>query len=626
MSANIESLIAAKANNIPDAFYKLAKADPSAVLFSQAQAETSDSSSRRVWKNSTAGESVDRVNKIARYLRSLGLAKGDRAAVISGTRPEWMEADLAILAEGGVSVSVYQSLPPDDIAYILYDSSSEIIFAENQEQLEKLLSILSRPVNIPATEDRAELSAEINIKKIIAFEEVDPHPLVMQLDEILSEDKAQNSDKVDSIVRDDLAALVYTSGTTGPPKGVMQTHGNHLANVRQTFESGIINEHLSICLFLPLAHSFAKLIGYQGFTTPVVLYFPAIVDSKSSALSPQSMAKDISECNANIFPVVPRLLEKMRDKVAATQNKPGIQGKLVGLTINSAKTVFEANKTSGQAPLLSKVAYFLTKPLREKIKRTLFGANFKFCLSGGAKLSTEVSEFFWSLGIPVVEGYGLTETTVACNVGYVDSTPIGSVGPALAKDIEILIQDDGELCFRGPNVAIGYYNRKTATENAWDKDGWFHTGDLGSLDEHGNLRIVGRKKELIVTSGGKNIAPNDIEGLIKTCEYVSQAVLIGDGRKYCIALVSLSPEETKRWAERNYISDFSDLHNNEQLKKEIWNHVQEVNKTLASYETVKKIHIVPEDFSVENGQLTPTFKIKRSVVEDRYKSEINLLY
>lgn len=618
-----------EAKNIPDAFYKIAAENPSKVIYAQSIAsdgDISDESPPRPLRFTTFSESRSRVSKIAKYLQSIGVQSGSKVAILSGTRPEWMEADIAILSTGAVTTSIYQSLLDDDIAYLLYDSGSEVVFAENQEQVDKLLEVRSKSYPIPGTEDREATTAKISIKAIIAFEQVDSHEIVAQLDEIVAGEEQDAPLAIDSIEKDQLAALVYTSGTTGPPKGVMQTHNNHLSNVRQAFDSGMITGETSLCLFLPLAHSFARLVGYLGFLTPAELRFPAITDTKSSVLNPKSVTKDLREGGASVFPVVPRLLEKMRAGVEGAKNQPGIKGKLIGATITAAIDNFECEKKGETPTLKTKVIYSLTAGLRQKVREKLFGKNLDFCLSGGAKLPVDVCEFFRAMGVLVIEGYGLTETAVACNVGRGEETPIGSVGPVLSDDIELRVAEDGEILYRGPNIAIGYYNRKTATSEAWDDDGWYHTGDLGSLDTDNNLFIVGRKKEIIVTSGGKNIAPHDTEVKIKGCPLVSQAVLVGDGRKYCVALVSLAEEEAQRWAKQERIPEGTALHESELVHKRIWSHIEKMNKDLPSYETVKKIYIVPEDFSVENGLLTPTFKVKRALIEKLFKEQIDALY
>lgn len=611
-------------HTIPQAFLSLARRNPQATVYEQAITEENDVLSKKPRKRYVASyQDVQRnISKITLYLRSLGLDKGSKVAIISGTRPEWMEADIAILMFGGISVSVYQSLPKENIGYILYDSETEVVFAENQQQVNKLLDLTTEPFPVPGHEDREATISKITLKKIIAFEKVKSHPLVEQYSNLLQQTVAEEELESPNVSSNELAALVYTSGTTGPPKGVMQTHGNHLANVRQGIESGLVNEDSVICLILPLAHSFAKLMGYIGFLTPVELRFPAVWDQQASTFNADSTTKDIRESGATIFPVVPRLLEKMLEGVLSASHKRSLTGGLLSLTLKNAEA-FHSKRSSG---VFEKTTHCATKRIREKIKNQLFGTSFQFCISGGAKLPTEVALFFDNLDIEILEGYGLTETCVATNVCRPGNNKIGTVGPVMADDIELKIADDGEILFRGPNVSLGYYRRETATKESWNADGWFHTGDLGQVDPEGNLTVSGRKKEILITSGGKNIAPHDIEEKIKSFHLVSQTVLIGDGRKFCIALVSLNDEAAMRWADKKGLGDTADLHTNEEIRKELLVHFDKINKELPSHETVKAVHVVPEDFSIENGLMTPTFKIKRNAVAEAFKEEIEALY
>ncbi|MCB0319920.1 MAG: long-chain fatty acid--CoA ligase, partial [Bdellovibrionales bacterium] len=453
--------------------------------------------------------------------------------------------------------------------------------------------------------------------------QVEEHPLVIQWDEIVVGPEVERIEQYRTLTREDLAALVYTSGTTGPPKGVMQTHGNHLANVRQAYECRLVEANSRLIVFLPLAHAFAKLMGYLGFLGPAKILFPAIKDKRTSKLDPDSTTKDIREGNAHIVPVVPRLLEKMQSGIQAKARSGGLQGMLVGATLQSAERVY-----AGNADVYNSILYSITAFMRAGIRKKLFGENFQYCISGGAKLNPQVARFFDSLGIEVLEGYGLTETCVATNVNRSGNKKIGSVGPVLAPDIECRIDQDGEILFRGPNIAKGYYKRESATRAAWDSEGWFHTGDLGEIDTSGFLSIVGRKKDILVTSYGKNIAPEDIEAQMKSSLYISQIVLIGDGRPYITAIVTLNLPIVVTWAKKIGIKelDGASLASNDKVRDLIWKDIQQVNKDLANYESVKKFAIVPEDFTVENGFLTPTFKVKRPVVLKAYVDLVESLY
>jgi len=535
-----------------------------------------------------------------------------------------MIADLAVLSLGGVSVSIYQSINREETGYILYDSEAPIVIAENEEQVAKLLSLLETPCKIPATELHPALEKTIALSKIIAIEQVAPHPLVIQLETILNDASlpATPPTNLSAIDRQALASLVYTSGTTGPPKGVMQTHANHLANVWQASLTGLFAFDGDLFLFLPLAHSFARLIGYLGFLTPAILKFPAIVDPRSSALNIPSMLQDLSEGSAQVVPCVPRILEKMALGIKEKATKPGLGGLLVGATLKSARDRFAA-KRDGRSPTLpTQLLWRITTPLRKAIKRKLFGPTFQHIVSGGAKLPVPIAEFFAALEITVYEGYGLTETCVATNVNLREKNKIGSVGPCL-RDIELKFTAESEILFRGPNITSGYLNRPDATREAWDSEGWFHTGDLGTIDQEGYLYITGRKKELIVTAGGKKVAPAAIEERLAASNFIANAVVVGDGMPYCSALLMPEIPVIVDWARRHNLS--SDLESTA-IKELFQREVDKVNETLSKFETIKRFRLLTDEFTVENGLLTPTFKVKRGVVEKRYQALIAAMY
>ncbi|MCB0334946.1 MAG: long-chain fatty acid--CoA ligase [Bdellovibrionales bacterium] len=622
MAVNLDSF-----SSIPAAFFSMVEHYADETVYSYAVlSESEDLAQPRKWiqvSNATMGE---RVRKLAAYLRSCGVRKGSKVAIISQSRPEWMESDLAITALGAISISVYQTLPAEDIGYILFDSDAEVVIAENQEQLDKLKQLMSGPCHIPGHEEREEQQVHLSFKRIICMEQVEAHELVYQYARIMESQEDVPCPEFLELTRDDYASFVYTSGTTGPPKGVMQTHGNHLANARQVMNAKLVDAESTIMVFLPLAHSFAKLMGILGVTSETKLKFPAVPDKSTSQLNPASVTKDIREGSGTHLPIVPRLLEKMQSGLVAKSKGGGIGGALLRLTLWGAKTHYAAS-TKGLSPgILASIAYQGTSGIRAKVKEKLFGPHFSFAISGGAKLNPNTAIFFDALGIDIVEGYGLTETCVATNVNRKDSKKIGTVGPVLDVDVELKIETDGEICFRGPNVTKGYYKRDTATKASWDSDGWFHTGDLGEVDSEGYLSIVGRKKDILVTSYGKNVAPEDIEARVKSShELISQVVMLGDGRPFCIMLVTLDPGATEAWCRAHSITDEPN-HESKAVYDSVWKAVQNVNKDLASYESIKKISIVAEDFTVENGMLTPTFKVKRKVVTDKYADLISKIY
>jgi long-chain acyl-CoA synthetase len=543
-----------------------------------------------------------------------------------------MESDLAVLAIGGVVVSVYPSITAQEVGYLLYDSGATVAIIENEEQLAKLRWLAENPCPIPGSEDRAGTTATVTVRLVLSFEQVDSGPAVagfaeiVLLSQVLAGGAEDPFDLVKDLRRDNLATLVYTSGTTGPPKGVMQTHGNHLSNVRQADQCGLYVADSTIMLFLPLAHSFAKLMGYIGFLTSVKLLFAGVTNPKSSKPDPASWGRDIREGSAHIVPTVPRLLEKMQAGIQEKIAAGGLMAGLLGFAISSASEVAVARREGRSPSLLAQIGKALTGALRRKIRRALFGPTFRYAVSGGAKLPIDVAKFFDALEIEVLEGYGLTETCVATNVNRTKQGRIGTVGPVLAPDIEVRIAGDGEILFKGPNVATGYYNRPTATKQAWDDEGWFHTGDLGSISADGFLSITGRKKELIVTAGGKKIPPEVIEQKIKGSLFISQIVMLGEGKPYCVALVTINEEAVRQWGTREGMAFRGPLHEDASVKELIENEVNKVNKTLASFETIKRIALIGDEFTIDNGLLTPTFKVKRREVERRYASAIEGLY
>ncbi|MFM1847177.1 MAG: hypothetical protein RL417_651 [Pseudomonadota bacterium] len=610
--------------NIPTAFFTIAEEHPERTVYSQPDRA---GAGPRSWCETPYGVVRERVLKLCAFLQAQGVKSGDKVAIISNTRPEWLEADMAILSAGGVVVSVYQSLLAHDIGYILFDSGAEVVVAENQEQVDKILKLLAEPCAIPATEDRAAQEVRLKIRLIIAMEPVAQNPLVVGWEGIVggAQTLQGRPEVIQKIERGDLATLVYTSGTTGPPKGVMQTHGNHLSNIRQVFEAELFRDDYYLFLFLPLAHSFAKLIGYIGFLTPARLKFPAVTDRSSSRADPVSISRDIREGSADVVAVVPRLLEKMEEGVT-NKTLSGAMGRFLGRVIKRSLEVYRAKLARKPVGLWTSMFFEGTDFFRTKIRHALFGPNFRYAISGGAKLPVETAEFFGALGMEILEGYGLTETCVATNVNRSGRAKIGTVGPVLTKDIELKIETDGEICYRGPNITQGYYQRPTATKASWDAEGWFHTGDLGELDHEGFLSIVGRKKELIVTAGGKKIPPEGIEQKLKASRYISQAVLMGEGKPYCVALVVVNPPEIRAHFAALGATLGAELHTDKRVHDLVLGDIDAINKSLASFESIKRIFIVPEEMTVENGLLTPTFKVKRKSVANRYQAEYEALY
>lgn len=555
----------------------------------------------------------ERVKKIACGLRSLGLEKGARCSILSGTRPEWVMIDMAILTATGATTTIYPSNTPPECSYIINDSGSVFCFAENDTQLKKLI---------------AERNNMPGLNKVIVVDGTgSADGWVISLTDL--ETKGQQWDKdnpgqyekdAKAVRADDLATLIYTSGTTGNPKGVMLTHSNWVYEGEALGEMGIMSPQDKQYLFLPLAHSFAKVMELAF----IALGVPTVIDGDVDTLVDNLMVT-----KPTVMGAVPRIFEKVYNKVVSgAKDAGGLKYSIFQWSLNVGRQV-SALRQKGQEPsgLLLIKNNIAHKLVFSKLQAK-FGGQIKYFISGGAPLSREIAEFFHAAGILVLEGYGLTETSAASYVNRPNQFRFGTVGLPV-PGTEMRIAPDGEILLKGGGVMSGYYNLPAATAEALEPDGWFHTGDIGEVDKDGFLRITDRKKDIIVTAGGKNIAPQNIENMLKTrSTYISQVVMHGDKRNFCVALVAINEETAGKWAKDNGISysNYADLASKPQIKDLIWKAFEQVNKELASYETIKKIHLLDHDLTVESGELTPTMKVKRRVVEKRYQTILDGFY
>jgi long-chain acyl-CoA synthetase len=569
------------------------------------------------WQEVTWAACADRVRAMAGGLLALGLTPGDRVALLAATRPEWMELDLAILAAGGVTVPIYPSNLAHECGYIMWNSESTIVCVENAKQLAKIRQVQADGFELDGQPGR------INPTHIIVIDEPGDQG-TMSLQQLMERGRrltaAELERRFGAIGRDQLATIVYTSGTTGPPKGVMQTHGNHLAAVEMVAKARMINPGDVDFFFLPLAHSFARLIEYLGLHEGTVTAF---------ARSIETLMDDVRETRPHLIPSVPRIYEKIFARVQGMREQSTTPKRWLLDWAFAVGRQRSQRQQSGQplSPILSFQAGLADRLVFSKIQG-LLGGQIKFLTSGGAPLAPEIIEFFHSAGLLILEGYGLTETTPSLTVNRPDKFKFGTVGTAL-EGVTLKIADDGEILAKGPNIAQGYYKRPEATREAWDAAGWFHTGDIGAIDQEGFLRITDRKKDLIKTSGGKYVAPQNVENLLKTQPHISQAVLIGDRQKYCTALVTLDFDEVGTWAKSQGLTLPTDRRGwatDPRVAALVDAEVVAVNKHLASYESVKYHRILPDDFSVETGELTPSLKVKRKVITERYRDVIAQMY
>jgi long-chain acyl-CoA synthetase len=573
------------------------------------------------WQSATWLENQQLVNSMISGLDALGAVPGDKIGILSNTRWEWMVADWAIIGLGAVTVTLYPSNVPEMIASMLNDSGTRFLFAENQEQYEKLQSV--RPL-IPG------------IRRVILFEDRDscrPDSWVISFTELSrqsprtpGEAEAFAQRRAEAIAPEDLASIVYTSGTTGEPKGAMLTHANLLAQIagaRRTLT--VLQPGLRDLMFLPLAHVLGReehLVGTECGLETVI------------AGSLDHLAEDIREAKPGLLLSVPRVYEKA---YAAILSRVATGGRL-------RRWLFQASASIGRRALRYRqdqlrLPFYLqwadslaNRLVFQQIRKALGGC-LECAVTGGAPLDPEILTFFHSMGVPVLEGWGLTETGGAVSVNRAHHFRLGSVGQ-LYPGHQIRVAVDGELLLRGPCIFSGYYHMPQETAAAFDEAGWFRTGDIGMVDEQGFIHIVDRKKDLIATSGGKKIAPQHVENLLKTVPVLSQAAVFGDRKPYLVALLTLDAAAVEQWATRTGLSSVSgnaagaaeQIAKGPEFVRYLEASVAEVNRHLAHYETVKRFTIVKPDFSVENGLLTPTQKIRRREIAARYHREVEQLY
>jgi long-chain acyl-CoA synthetase len=551
-----------------------------------------------------------RVRHAALGLRTLGIKHGDRVSILSENRPEWAIADYACLTTGVTDVPIYPTLPPDQIAYILKDSGANAIFVSNAEQAAKIAEVRSQ---LPA------------LTHVISFDEVGPSADMTMAGLEHRGAAAETPQALDdyrndarAVAPDDLATLIYTSGTTGNPKGVMLTHNNIRSNIEATrYKLPFEGDDVALS-FLPLSHIFQRMGDYLLFATGSTIAYAEGLDT---------VPLNMMEARPTLVFSVPRLYEKMYARVLQNALAGGYVKKKIFFWARNVAEKWANEKLAGREPkgMLARKYGLAQKLVFSKLKERT-GGRLRFFVSGGAPLAPEINKFFYAAGLIILEGYGLTETSPVIGVNTPDAFRIGTIGKPVAG-VEVMIAADGEILTRGPGVMKGYYNNPSATAEAIDADGWFHTGDIGEISD-GFIAITDRKKDLIVTAGGKNIAPQPIENLVKTNKYVSQAVMIGDKRRFPSMLIVPNFEQLENWAKRQGIiwTDRSQLIKlpgvQSKMEKEVFGAVS----TLAHYEIPKKIALLEHDFSLEKGEMTPTQKVKRKVVDKNYKDVIDAMY
>ncbi|HZO59153.1 MAG TPA: AMP-dependent synthetase/ligase [Solirubrobacterales bacterium] len=562
------------------------------------------------FKDQSTGEWVDvsypELGQIAKEvslgLQELGIDRGDKVGILSNTRPEWTYADFGILATGGTVVPIYQTNSPEECHYVLEHSESVAVILEDQSQLDKIRKV------------RDQLPS---LRHVISMEPLDGDD-VMSMEELRERGRGRSDDdfkqRVATVEGSDVATYIYTSGTTGPPKGCVIDHQNWRDMLDMVQSQNVLMEDEVAYLFLPLAHAFARLIQLGSLDVgATIVYWER---------DPQKIIPNLMEVKPTYFPSVPRMFEKIYS--LANSNAPDKaqleQAVQLGLKVRQMQDRGEA------VPAELQEAFDKADAALFQNVRNIFGGRIKQAVTGAAPIAQEILEFFYACGVLVLEGWGMTETSTAATCNTAEEFRFGSVGKPF-PGVEVKIAADGEILARGPNIFRGYYKNPEATAETI-VDRWLHTGDIGRIDEDGFLYITGRKKDIIITAGGKNITPANLENGLKQNQYISQAVVHGDRRPFLTALITLDPEEIVPWAQAQGIedTDMASLAQNEKVQALVQEAVDKVNEKVARVEEVKKFTILPHDLTQETGELTPTLKVKRNVVNEKYAGELDAMY
>lgn len=602
------------ADTITRRFLETAKRHPAktAVRFPQSRSARNTN-----WLELNWADYRKLVDSLAAGLQACGVRKGDRVAILANTRLEWAALDLAILGLGAVTVPIYPSSTLDDIAFILHDSQSKLLFVEDLSVFKKIHSVLGRESKLRRPE-KVVLIDSAPASDIPSFTDA------TTLDEmqVLGEKALKASPSlyelaVNEVKNDDVATIIYTSGTTGRPKGVVHTHMQAFSEVSEAFPLLGVSSNDVTLTFLPFAHVLGRIEIWGHALLGFTMGFAVSIDR---------LKQDFQEIRPTIIVAVPRIFEKIHAGILAQADISPLRRKVFDWALETGREISRCKQEKRAIPLDIAVQYAAARKLVFDSIKERMGGRLRFAVSGGAPLSREIAEFFHAAGLLVLEGYGLTETTAAVCVNTPFDYRFGTVGKPIG-DVKVQIADDGEILIKSRKVMREYLGDAESTK-AVLKDGWFHTGDIGEFDEQGHLRITDRKKDLIKTAGGKYVAPQRLEGLIKLSHYVSNVHIHGDNRKYCVALITLSWDTVSMWAKDQglQLNSAKEASEHPKVKDLIRRAVADANAQLAPFETIKHFAILPNDFTIESGELTPSLKIKRKIVDERYMGVINALY
>jgi len=563
------------------------------------------------WKGITYGELDDRVSRLARGLLALGVTHGARVALLSENRPEWAIADLAIVSIGAVNVPLYSTLPPPQVEYILRDSEAIALIVSNEKQLAKALEVRE---SLPGLRHILVMDPPEELPECVTA-------LTAVMERGAEADPADLEAAKQAVRPEDRATIIYTSGTTGDPKGAVLSHRNFMSNAHGAKWVFAITPDDLFLSFLPLSHVFERMAGH---------YLPLVVGARVAyAESIFAVQSNMVEVRPTVMASVPRLYEALHSRISdAIAKQPPGKRRLAHWALGVGGRYY-SRKIAGETPgLLDSFLHLFADllvlaPLRERVT----GGRLRFFISGGAPLPVETAKYLTAIGLHILEGYGLTETSPVICLNRIEKTRLGTVGPPI-PGVEVKIAEDGEILSRGPHIMEGYFKKPEETEKAIDPDGWFHTGDIGVLDPDNYLRITDRKKDILVLANGKNVAPQPIEAKLKAIPYVANVVLFGDREPQVVALVVPDFEHLKRWAKEHGITetDPEALVALPEVKKLYRAELGKISDGLADFEQVRRFALLTRDFSQERDELTPTLKVKRRVVAEHYADEIARLY
>ncbi len=545
-----------------------------------------------------------RVTAFARGLYAMGVRPCDRVSILSENRPEWAITDWATLMLGAISVPIYPTLTPHQVQELLLDSEPKVLVVSDKRQLKKAQAAIegtSLPISLVAIEPDEK-------GEIPTLEQV------MNMPSELTENQLKQI--AESVKPEDIATFIYTSGTTGEPKGAMLTHHNFISNIEACLQVLEIQPTDIFLSFLPLSHVFERMAGhflpiYAGLT---IAYAESLF----------TLANDMLEVKPTVMLGVPRFYVSVQDRILSSlREQPPLRQKLFHKALDVGKQYSRCMREGRPCPFTTRLLHTILDRLVGQKIRARVGGRLRFFVSGGAALPKETAEFFHAFGILILEGYGLTETSPVLTVNPLHAPRFGSVGKPV-PGVEIKIAEDGEILARGPNIMLGYYKKPEATAQAIDPDGWFHTGDIGYMDAQGYLYITDRKKDIIVLANGKNVAPQKLENLLRQSAFVQEAVVFGDGMSAPVAIILPNMDMLKAFAQQHELdaSDPAKLVEHDLVQKQYRQELEQVNRELADYERIKAFRLVPTQFTVEGGELTPTLKVKRRVVAQKYASLI----